>query len=161
MDIEQQRRVVTEIPGPKSRELLERRLKAVPRGVFGTVPIFVESAFGAIVRDVDGNDLIDLGAGLAVLNTGNSAPAVVEAATEQLERFSHTCFHVTLNEPYVELAERLNRLPRATRSAGRCSSIPGRRPSRTRSRSRGTSRSARPWSWSITPSTAEPSWRCP
>ena len=110
MEIEQERRVVTEIPGPRSKELLERRLQAVPRGVFGTVPIFVDAAYGAIVRDVDGNSLIDLGAGLAVLNTGNSAPAVVEAAREQLDRFTHTCFHVTMNEPYVELAERLNGL---------------------------------------------------
>jgi 4-aminobutyrate aminotransferase/(S)-3-amino-2-methylpropionate transaminase len=110
MEIEQERRVATEIPGPRSKELLERRLQAVPRGVFGTVPIFVDAAYGAIVRDVDGNSLIDLGAGLAVLNTGNSAPAVVEAAHEQLDRFTHTCFHVTMNEPYVALAERLNNL---------------------------------------------------
>jgi 4-aminobutyrate aminotransferase / (S)-3-amino-2-methylpropionate transaminase / 5-aminovalerate transaminase len=110
MEIAQERRLVTEIPGPRSRELLERRDRAVPRGVFGTVPIFVQDAFGAIVRDVDGNSLIDLGAGLAVLNAGNSSPAVVEAAREQLERFTHTCFHVTLNEPYVALAERLNEL---------------------------------------------------
>jgi 4-aminobutyrate aminotransferase / (S)-3-amino-2-methylpropionate transaminase / 5-aminovalerate transaminase len=110
MEIQQERNVVTEIPGPRSKALLERRLQAVPRGVFGTVPIFVDAAHGAIVRDVDGNSLIDLGAGLAVLNTGNSSPAVVEAAREQLDRFTHTCFHVTLNEPYVELAERLNAL---------------------------------------------------
>jgi 4-aminobutyrate aminotransferase / (S)-3-amino-2-methylpropionate transaminase / 5-aminovalerate transaminase len=110
MEIEQERRIVTEIPGPRSKELLERRIQAVPRGVFGTVPIFVDAAYGAIVRDVDGNSLIDLGAGLAVLNTGNSAPAVVEAAREQLDRFAHTCFHVTMNEPYVALAERLNAL---------------------------------------------------
>jgi 4-aminobutyrate aminotransferase/(S)-3-amino-2-methylpropionate transaminase len=110
MEIQQERNVVTEIPGPRSKALLERRLQAVPRGVFGTVPIFVDAAGGAIVRDVDGNSLIDLGAGLAVLNTGNTSRAVVEAAREQLDRFTHTCFHVTLNEPYVELAERLNAL---------------------------------------------------
>ncbi len=86
MEIVQERRIVTEIPGPRSRELLKRRRQAVPRGVFGTVPIFVGAAFGGIVRDVDGNSLIVLGAGLAVLNTGNSAPAVVEAAREQPER---------------------------------------------------------------------------
>jgi 4-aminobutyrate aminotransferase / (S)-3-amino-2-methylpropionate transaminase / 5-aminovalerate transaminase len=110
MDIQQERRLVTKIPGPRSKELLERRLQAVPRGVFGTVPIFVGPAFGGIVPDVDGNSLIDLSAGLAVLNTGNSAPAVVEAAREPLDRFTHTCFHVTLNEPYVAVAERLNDL---------------------------------------------------
>jgi 4-aminobutyrate aminotransferase/(S)-3-amino-2-methylpropionate transaminase len=110
LEIPQERRVVTEIPGPKSRALLERRAGAVPRAVFHTVPVFVDSAFGAIVRDVDGNSLIDLGAGLAVLNAGNAVPEVVQAATEQLERFTHTCFHVTMHQPYVELAERLNAL---------------------------------------------------
>jgi 4-aminobutyrate aminotransferase/(S)-3-amino-2-methylpropionate transaminase len=108
--IAQERRLVTEIPGPKSRALLERRLAAVPKGVFYTTPVFVEAAEGAIVRDVDGNSLIDLGAGLAVLNTGNSAPSVVEAVREQLDRFTHTCMHVTMSEPYVALAERLNEL---------------------------------------------------
>lgn len=110
MDIPQERRVVTEIPGPRSRALLERRLAAVPRGVFYTTPVFVESASGAIIRDVDGNSLIDLGAGLAVLNTGNAAPSVLAAVHEQLDRFTHTCFHVTMSEPYVALAERLNAL---------------------------------------------------
>ena len=110
MDIAQERRLVTEIPGPKSRRLLERRQAALPRGVFYTHPIFVAAAAGAIVRDVDGNSLIDLGAGLAVLNTGNAAPAVVEAIREQLDRFTHTCIHVTMSEPYLALAERLNAL---------------------------------------------------
>lgn len=110
MDIPQQRRLVTEVPGPRSRALLERRLAAVPRGIFYTTPVFVEAASGAIIRDVDGNSLIDLGAGLAVLNTGNSAPAVVEAIRGQLERFTHTCMHVTMSEAYVALAERLNSL---------------------------------------------------
>jgi 4-aminobutyrate aminotransferase/(S)-3-amino-2-methylpropionate transaminase len=108
MDIPQERTLATEIPGPRSRELLARRRAAVPKAVFNTVPVFVRAASGAIVEDVDGNRLIDLGAGLAVLNTGNAAPAVVEAVREQVERYTHTCFHVTMNEPYVELAERLN-----------------------------------------------------
>jgi len=110
MDIPQERRLLTDIPGPKSRAMLERRIEAVPRGVFYTTPIFVEAAAGAIIRDVDGNSLIDLGAGLAVLNTGNADPAVVGAVREQAERFTHTCFHVTMSEPYVALAERLNAL---------------------------------------------------
>jgi 4-aminobutyrate aminotransferase / (S)-3-amino-2-methylpropionate transaminase / 5-aminovalerate transaminase len=110
MNIPQERRLVTEIPGPKSRALMDRRTEAVPRAVFYTAPIFVEATSGAIIRDVDGNDLIDLGAGLAVLNTGNAHPAVVEAIREQASRFTHTCFHVTMSEPYVELAEKLNTL---------------------------------------------------
>src|SRR6266536_2452014 len=107
MDLAQDRRLVTEIPGPRSRALMERRLAAVPNAVFWTTPVFTEAASGSIVRDVDGNSLIDLGAGLAVLNVGNSAPAVVEAIREQLEHFTHTCIHVTQNEVYVRLAERL------------------------------------------------------
>jgi 4-aminobutyrate aminotransferase/(S)-3-amino-2-methylpropionate transaminase len=108
--VPQERRVVTEIPGPRSRQLLARRDAAVPRAVFNTVPIFVERASGSVVEDVDGNRLIDLGAGLAVLNVGNAAPEVVEAVRRQAERYTHTCFHVTLNEPYVALAERLNEI---------------------------------------------------
>jgi 4-aminobutyrate aminotransferase/(S)-3-amino-2-methylpropionate transaminase len=110
MSLSQERRLVTEIPGPRSRELWARRERAVPAAVFNTVPVFVERAAGGIVEDVDGNRLIDFGAGLAVLNLGNSAPAVLEAIREQAERYVHTCFHVTLNEPYVAVAERLNEL---------------------------------------------------
>jgi 4-aminobutyrate aminotransferase / (S)-3-amino-2-methylpropionate transaminase / 5-aminovalerate transaminase len=110
VDIPQERRLVTEIPGPRSRELLARREAAVPRAVFNTVPVFVQRAQGAIVEDADGNRFIDFGAGLAVLNVGNSAPRVVEAIRRQAEAYTHTCFHVTMNEPYVALAERLNDL---------------------------------------------------
>jgi 4-aminobutyrate aminotransferase / (S)-3-amino-2-methylpropionate transaminase / 5-aminovalerate transaminase len=110
VDIPQERRLATEIPGPRSRELLARREAAVPRAVWSTVPIFVRAASGAVVEDVDGNRLIDFGAGLAVLNVGNAAPEVVEAVRRQVALYTHTCFHVTLNEPYVALAERLNEL---------------------------------------------------
>ena len=110
MEIPQERRLVTEIPGPRSRALLDRRVKAVPAAVFYTAPVFAQAASGAVIEDVDGNRLIDLGAGLAVLNAGNRAQSVVEAVREQLEQFTHTCFHVTMHEPYVELAERLNAL---------------------------------------------------
>jgi 4-aminobutyrate aminotransferase / (S)-3-amino-2-methylpropionate transaminase / 5-aminovalerate transaminase len=110
MDIPQERRLVTEIPGPNSRALLERRSAAVPRGVFLTTPVFARAASGAIIEDVDGNRLIDFGAGLAVLNTGNASPAVQRAVADQLERLTHTCQHVTSTEVYVELAERLNAL---------------------------------------------------
>jgi 4-aminobutyrate aminotransferase / (S)-3-amino-2-methylpropionate transaminase / 5-aminovalerate transaminase len=110
MDIPQERHLATEIPGPRSRELLARRESAVPKAVFHTVPVFVERTQGAIVQDVDGNRFIDFGAGLAVLNVGNAAPPVVEAIRRQTEAYTHTCFHVTMNEPYVALAERLNEL---------------------------------------------------
>jgi 4-aminobutyrate aminotransferase/(S)-3-amino-2-methylpropionate transaminase len=78
------------------------------------MPIFAERASGGIVVDVDGNSFIDLGAGIAVLNVGSSAPLVVEAVTEQVKAFTHTCFQVTGFEGYVELAERLNALAPGT-----------------------------------------------
>ena len=110
MDIPQERKLVTEIPGPRSREWFERRDAAVPRGVANLHPIVTARAAGAIVEDVDGNRLIDFATGISVLNVGHSAPEVVAAAQRQLELDTHTCFHVTANEPYIELAERLNRL---------------------------------------------------
>ena len=108
--MEQARKLVTEIPGPRSSELLARREKAVPPAVFNTVPVFARAASGAIVEDVDGNRLIDLGAGLAVLNTGNAPQEVVQALQDQAELYTHTCFHVVMHEPYVAVAERLNEL---------------------------------------------------
>ena len=101
---------VTEIPGPKSKALLERRQLAIPRGPFNVAPIFVKSARGAIVEDVDGNTYIDFAGGLGCLNVGSSASEVVEAIKDQAEHFSHTCFHVAMHEPYVALAEKLNQL---------------------------------------------------
>ena len=108
MDIPQERKLVTEIPGPRSREWFARRDAAVPRGVANIHPIVTARASGAIVEDVDGNRLIDFATGISVLNIGHSAPEVVAAAQRQLELDTHTCFHVTANEPYIELAERLN-----------------------------------------------------
>src|SRR5213593_1661724 len=110
MDIPQERKLVTEVPGPKSRALFERRASAIPPGVANIHPIVTARSSGAIVEDVDGNRLIDLATGISVLNVGHTAPEVVAAAQRQLELDTHTCFHVTANEPYIELAERLNAL---------------------------------------------------
>jgi 4-aminobutyrate aminotransferase/(S)-3-amino-2-methylpropionate transaminase len=101
---------LTKIPGPKSKALLERRQGAVPRGPYNVAPIFVKSARGAIVEDVDGNTYIDFAGGLGCLNVGSSSTEVVEAIKDQVENFSHTCFHVAMHEPYVALAEKLNQL---------------------------------------------------
>ncbi|MBA3764082.1 MAG: aminotransferase class III-fold pyridoxal phosphate-dependent enzyme, partial [Actinobacteria bacterium] len=100
MDIPQERKLVTEIPGPKSDEWFTRRGEAVPRGVGAIHPIVTARASGAIVEDVDGNRLIDFATGIAVLNVGHTAPEVVEAIRRQAELDTHTCFHVTANEPY-------------------------------------------------------------
>ncbi len=104
------RHLATEIPGPASRALFERRSAAVPRGVGTTLPVFVARAGAGIVEDVDGNRLIDFGSGISVTNVGNSAPAVVRAIEQQAERFTHTCFQVTPYEEYVAVCERLNEL---------------------------------------------------
>ncbi|MCF2530547.1 4-aminobutyrate--2-oxoglutarate transaminase [Yinghuangia soli] len=106
----QERRLVTAIPGPKSVELMERRNKAVARGVSTTLPVFITRSGGGVVEDVDGNSLIDFGSGIAVTSVGNSAEAVVRRATEQLQRFTHTCFMVTPYDSYVAVAEQLNEL---------------------------------------------------
>src|SRR5829696_6804455 len=106
----QERRLVTEVPGPRSRELMARRTAAVPAGVGTTLPIFVERAGGGVVVDVDGNSLIDLGAGIAVVNVGNAAPEVVAAVQAQVAAFTHTCFMVTPYEGYVAVAEELARV---------------------------------------------------
>jgi 4-aminobutyrate aminotransferase/(S)-3-amino-2-methylpropionate transaminase len=101
-------RLQTEIPGPKSRALIARRAKAVPRGVPAVTPIAIVHAEGALVTDADGNQLIDFGGGIGVVNTGHRHPALVQAVHEQLDRFAHVCFPVSTYEPYIALAERLN-----------------------------------------------------
>ncbi|MDP9406518.1 MAG: 4-aminobutyrate--2-oxoglutarate transaminase [Actinomycetota bacterium] len=110
VSLSQERRLVTEIPGPRSRELMARRTAAVSSGVGTTLPVFVERAGGGVLKDVDGNSLIDLGAGIAVVNVGNAAPRVVAAVQQQVEAFTHTCFMVTPYEGYVAVAEELARV---------------------------------------------------
>jgi 4-aminobutyrate aminotransferase/(S)-3-amino-2-methylpropionate transaminase len=108
--LEQRRRLVTEIPGPRSRELMERKRRAVASGVGVSLPVFTEAAGGGVLTDVDGNTLIDLGSGIAVTGVGNSAPAVVDAVVEQVQRFTHSCFMITAYDGYVAVCEALNRV---------------------------------------------------
>ncbi len=109
-DLEQVRRLVTAIPGPRSLQLSARRAGAVARGVSAMLPVYVESAGGGVLRDVDGNSLIDLGSGIAVTGVGNAAPRVVANVQEQVARFTHTCFMIAPYEGYVAVCEELNRL---------------------------------------------------
>jgi 4-aminobutyrate aminotransferase/(S)-3-amino-2-methylpropionate transaminase len=109
VDIPQERKVVTEIPGPRSRELIGRRGEAMTSAFPALHPLVAARAYGSIVEDVDGNRLIDLATGISVLNVGHTAREVVEAAKRQLDLDSHTS-GVTANEPSIELAERLNAL---------------------------------------------------
>ena len=97
----------TAVPGPKSREILARKERVVagPLSVF--LPVVIEEGRGATLTDVDGNTFIDFTGGVGCLNVGHSHPRVVEAAQEQLAKFSHTDFTFVPYEVYVTLAERL------------------------------------------------------
>ena len=106
--ITQERRLTGPIPGPRSQELARRRVTAVAAAVSSTLPVYVERAAGSILVDVDGNQLIDLGSGIAVTSVGHALPAVVEAVSEQVSRFTHTCFMVAPYQGYVEVCEELN-----------------------------------------------------
>jgi 4-aminobutyrate aminotransferase/(S)-3-amino-2-methylpropionate transaminase len=105
----QRRNLVTEIPGPASRALMERRNGTVARGVSTTLPVFVTAAGGGVLLDADGNSLIDFGSGIAVTSVGNAASAVVDRVRAQVAQFTHTCFMVTPYEGYVEVCEELAR----------------------------------------------------
>ena len=97
----------TAIPGPKSQRILERKQRVVAEPLSVYVPVVIEEGRGATLTDVDGNTFIDFTGGVGCLNVGHSHPRVVEAAQEQLNRFSHTDFTIVPYEVYVTLAERL------------------------------------------------------
>ena len=103
-------RLLTELPGPQSRALMARRVQAVPRGVYASTPLYVRHAEGAMLEDVDGNRLIDMGGGIGCANVGHRHPGVVAALRAQIDAFLHVCFQVTGYESYVALAEKLNEL---------------------------------------------------
>ncbi len=100
----------TSLPGPRSVELMRRRVAAVPRAAFHVTPVFVERAEGATLTDVDGNVLLDFAGGIGSMNSGHRAPRVLSNLRAQLDRFLHVCFSVTPYEGYVRVAERLNEI---------------------------------------------------
>ena len=112
--VPQVRKLLTTIPGPKSQAILKRRSEAVSTALGMAIPIVVERAGGGIIVDVDGNSIIDMGAGIAVVNVGNSAKRVVENVKAQVESFTHTCFMVAPYLGYIEVCEALNRLTPGT-----------------------------------------------
>ena len=93
--------------------LLARRLAAIPRALTHATPAFAQRARNAEIWDVEGRRYIDFAGGIGVLNTGHCHPRVMAAATEQMNRFTHTCVQVMAYEPYIALAERLNATRRA------------------------------------------------
>ncbi|MBD5633674.1 MAG: aminotransferase class III-fold pyridoxal phosphate-dependent enzyme, partial [Candidatus Eremiobacteraeota bacterium] len=94
----------------RTGDLLDRRSRAVARGVSSSHPLFVARADGARLWDVDGREYVDFAGGIGVMNLGHRHPAVVEAVRAQLDAFTHTCFQVGMYEGYVAVAERLNAL---------------------------------------------------
>jgi 4-aminobutyrate aminotransferase/(S)-3-amino-2-methylpropionate transaminase len=105
--IAQERKVVTAIPGPKSQAMHERRKQVVPPGVGAALPVYIDSASGSIVVDIDGNHFIDFATGIGVTTIGHTNGAVAHAVAEQVNSFTHTCFTVTPYEEYVRVAELL------------------------------------------------------
>lgn len=100
-----------QVPGPKSKELLERRNEAVPKALSGsTYPICIARGEGAMIEDLDRNLFLDWIGGVGVLNIGYSDPEVIEAVKEQSEKYFHTIFNVIVHDGYVELAEKLNQI---------------------------------------------------
>jgi 4-aminobutyrate aminotransferase/(S)-3-amino-2-methylpropionate transaminase len=93
-----------------NKELMTMREEHVPPGPFNVTPIFAQRAKGAVIEDVEGNEYIDFAGGIGVENVGHCAEQVVGAIKDQTEKFIHTCFHVAMYEPYIELAKRLNEI---------------------------------------------------
>src|SRR3954452_4675439 len=100
----------TEIPGPRSREILERKARGVAEPPSIHTPVVIAEGHGATFTDVDGNTFLDFTGGVGCLNVGHSHPRVIEAAQAQLERFAHTDFTIVPYESYIELAERLTQI---------------------------------------------------
>lgn len=99
--------VQTALPGPKAKEWLERRLNIVPHAVSYGIPTFVDSAEGAILRDVDGNTFIDFAGAIGTINVGHCHETIVNALHDQVDRYIHTGFNVMMYDPYIQLAEKI------------------------------------------------------
>lgn len=100
----------TSLPGPKAKEMMERKERHIPRGPFNVVPTFAKEGKGALLTDVDGNRFLDLIGGIETLAVGHTPPKVEEALKEQMDRYLHPCFHIMMYEPYVALAEKAKRV---------------------------------------------------
>lgn len=100
--------------GRTTEELLKAREKNVPIGAFNIHPIFAQEARGAMITSVDGKEYIDFCSGIGTLNAGHCPPKIMKAISAQLEKVIHTCFHVVMYEPYIELAEKLNAITPGT-----------------------------------------------
>src|SRR6478672_7282214 len=100
----------TEVPGPRSKEIIERKERVIAQPLSLVHPIVTAEASGATLTDVDGNTFIDFTGGVGCLNVGHAHPHVVAAVQDQVSRFAHTDFTIVPYEVYVEVAERLTAL---------------------------------------------------
>lgn len=91
----------------REKQLSDLRKSYVPQGPFNVTPFFADTAQGALIHDVEGRELIDFAGGIGVMNVGHSHPKVVAAIKAQAEKFTHTCFHIVMYEPYLKLAKKL------------------------------------------------------
>jgi 4-aminobutyrate aminotransferase / (S)-3-amino-2-methylpropionate transaminase / 5-aminovalerate transaminase len=98
---------VTAAPG-MNKAWVERRAKAVSRGIGMAAPVMAAKAENAEIWDIEGNRYIDFGGGIAVVNTGHRHPLVMKRVYEQLEKLTHTCAMVMPYEPFIEVCEKLN-----------------------------------------------------
>ena len=101
-------------PQATNEQLLSQRAAQIPQGPFNVVPAFAARAKGAEIWDVEGKRYLDFAGGIGVANVGHCNDRVVAAIRDQAERFIHTCFHIVMYEPYLELAARLNSLAPGT-----------------------------------------------
>lgn len=98
--------VVTELPGPKGRALIQADRDVVSPSLPRAYSLVVDSAQGCTITDVDGNRFLDFAAGIAVCSTGHCHPRVVEAIQDQAARLIHVSADFYY-PPYVEMAARL------------------------------------------------------
>lgn len=104
-------KIITEtVPGPKAKEVIERRANSIPSAIRCIYPIVIERGEGAMVEDVDGNMFLDWIGGVGVLNIGYSHPEIIEAVKKQSEKYFHGMFNIVTHEGYVTLAEKLNQI---------------------------------------------------
>jgi 4-aminobutyrate aminotransferase/(S)-3-amino-2-methylpropionate transaminase len=93
-----------------NESLIAERNRHIPQGPFNVHPIFAQKAEGAVITDVEGKEYIDFAGGIGVNNVGHCNEEVLKAVQDQIQKYIHTCFHVVMYEPYVELAKRLNEI---------------------------------------------------
>lgn len=102
--------VTSSVPGPKVQAVLNRRSESVPNAVRTVHPCVIARGEGAMFEDLDGNIFLDWAGGVGVLNVGYSRHEVIQAIKDQSEKYLHTMMNVVTHEPYIEIAETLNRI---------------------------------------------------